>query len=226
MLRFLKLENPDIVFIIESRLKKEEFQHVKYKSGFNCCLSVDYRGKGKERDGCLILLWKENIQMNSISFFENHIRGSIADDMDSQSWFYIGIYGHPEEQNKRYTWILLQDLISSCGDRVLCVGDFNDIITDSEEVGGNCRIQSQLAIGRQTMDACGLMDMRFHGHPYTWKNGRKGDDNIQCHLDRAIATQHFLNRFSPTKVTHLSRFGSDHMTLRIELEADLGRNEK
>ncbi|XP_058768237.1 uncharacterized protein LOC131641969 [Vicia villosa] len=72
------------------------------------------------------------------------------------------------------------------------------------------------------MEDCGLTDLGFQGHPFTWSNGRKGKDNIQCRLDRAIASHSFLNRFSPIRVIHLPRYGSDHAALRIDLEADSG----
>lgn len=76
------------------------------------------------------------------------------------------------------------------------------------------------------MELCGLSDLGFQGHPYTWSNGRKGIDNIQFRLDRAQGSKNFLNRFSPTKVRHFPRFGSDHAVLRIDLEVDLGVNTR
>lgn len=65
------------------------------------------------------------------------------------------------------------------------------------------------------------MDIRSRGQMV-----EKGSDNIQCRLDRAMAMQYFLNRFYPTKVTHLSRFGSDHVVVRVELEVVLENNER
>lgn len=38
-----------MMFIMESRLKKEEVQSHKFKSRYKFCLSVDYRGVGRER---------------------------------------------------------------------------------------------------------------------------------------------------------------------------------
>lgn len=61
---------------------------------------------------------------------------------------------------------------------MICVGDFNDTIAESEKVGGNSRTQSQLDVGRKTLLACGLLDLGYHGHPFTWTNRRKGEENI------------------------------------------------
>lgn len=117
-------------------------------------------------------------------------------------------------------------MVSRGSDRVICFGDLNDILSEQEKVGGNNRSSSQLSLGRQAINICGLTDLGFQGHPFTWTKGRKGEANIQCSLDKAFSSQSYLNRFSPTKVSHLPRFGSDHDVLRIDLEADLGEGNK
>jgi hypothetical protein len=59
----------------------------------------------------------------------------------------------------------------------------------------------------------------FEGYQFTWSNGREGDENIQSRLDRALGNEGLINRFSPIKVCHLPRFGSDHAVVLINLEA-------
>lgn len=131
-----------------------------------------------------------------------------------------GIYGYPDENNKKKTWGLIRQISSLVNEKWLCLGDFNDIINGKEKKGGNIRSQNQLRIGRQTITNCGLQDMGFEGYPFTWTNGRDGENNIQCRLDRAMGTEAFLNRFSPTKVVHLSRYKSDHAAIMVLLEAN------
>lgn len=72
------------------------------------------------------------------------------------------------------------------------------------------------------MDLCGLTYLGYKGHTFTWTNGRHDSENIQCRLDRSLASNSFMNRFSPIKVSHMSCFGFDHATIRIELKVDLG----
>jgi hypothetical protein len=134
------------------------------------------------------------------------------------NWFMSCLYGFPEEHNKRKTWDLIQQISSQVGNKWLCLGDLNDILSLEEKVGGTVRSQTQMGIGRRVVEACGLQDMGFDGYPYTWTNGRQESENIQCRLDRALATEDFLNRFSPFKVVHLQRYGSDHAAILILLE--------
>jgi hypothetical protein len=66
----------------------------------------------------------------------------------------------------------------------------------------------------------------FEGYPFTWSNGREEGANVQCRLDRALANVEFIDRFSPIKVSHLPRFGSDHAAVLICLESPLSGNSR
>ncbi|KAK2435568.1 hypothetical protein QL285_020615 [Trifolium repens] len=204
---------------METKLKETEMERIKARSGFECGVVVPCRGQGKERAVGLALLWNNQVNFTLDSFSSNHIAGSVLDDVNDETWFFSGVYGFPEEQNKKKTWMLIHHLASKATSRWLCVGDLNDMLSGEDKKGGNSRTLSQLSLGRQTIDACGLLDMGFEGYPFTWTNGREGAENIQCRLDRALATQSFMNRFSPTRVAHLPRYGSDHAALLIVLEA-------
>ena len=49
---------------------------------------------------------------------------------------------------------------------------------------------------------------------------------VQCRLDRAIASDGFINMFSPIKVKYLQRFGSDYSAIKISLEEFANDNHK
>lgn len=115
----------------------------------------------------------------------------------------LGIYGFPEDHNKRNTWLLVRNLMQESSGKTILFGDFNDVLDAEEKSEGNSRSLSQLGWSRQTLDNCGLVDLGFEGYPFTWSNGRKEENNIQCRLDRAFATSTFINRFSQIKALHL-----------------------
>ncbi|MCI11577.1 hypothetical protein A2U01_0032678, partial [Trifolium medium] len=205
---------------METRLKSSEFDRIKYRCGFNSCLVVDCNGVGRERAGGLALMWNDESNISILSFSLNHICGSVADPNHNELWYLVACYGHPEEQHKKKTWDLIEHLVSQVGNKVICFGDFNDVVSAEDKSGGNPRTTSQLAIGRGVMSDCGLAEFGFEGYPFTWSNGREGEDNVQCRLDRAMGTEDFANRFSPIRVLHLPRYGSDHAAVLIHLEAD------
>ena len=226
LLRLIRLENPICVFLMETRLKSFEMEVIKQRCGFNSCLVVDCRGAGKERAGGLALLWRDPMKLTVSSYSLNHIGGHFIDGESDQYCHFSGIYGFVEEYNKKNTWKLIEELGSSIGNKWVCFGDLNDIISSNEKMGGNTRNPNQLMLGRNTLDNCRLIDLGFEGHPFTWTNKRELEENIQCRLDRAVATEEFISRFSPIRVLHLPRYGSDHAPILIDLESVFLRGRK
>lgn len=72
------------MFIMKCRVKADEVQSVRFKSGMDYCHNVDCSGNRRERAGGLIFLWKEKIQINIISYSLNHIGGSVIDECENQ----------------------------------------------------------------------------------------------------------------------------------------------
>lgn len=60
--------------------------------------------------------------------------------------------------------------------------------------------------------------MGFEGYPFTWSNARKYNDNIQCRIDRGVATTSSINRFSPIKVICISHHEYDLVAVWVDFE--------
>ncbi|GAU49944.1 hypothetical protein TSUD_408390 [Trifolium subterraneum] len=190
----------------KAQYEVDEMERIRNRCGFSSCILVACSGSGRDRAG-------------GLSCGRTRDRG---DD-----WFLSCIYGHPEENNKWRTWELIKQTHDQVGHKWLCIGDLNDMLQVDDKKGGLVRSQSQLGIGTQTVEACGLNDMGFEGYPFTWTNGRQRSKNVQCRLDKALGTKDFLNRFSPWKVSHLQRYGSDHAAILIQLEHhDCGKKKR
>lgn len=70
------------------------------------------------------------------------------------------------------------------------------------------------------MDACGLIDLGFKGHKFTWSNNRDGNVKICERLGRAIANGEWQFLFPRSCVTHLIRSSSDHSPIFLETNTD------
>ncbi|XP_058746609.1 uncharacterized protein LOC131619537 [Vicia villosa] len=189
--RLIKLENPSLVFLMETKLKLDEMQKVSSKLGYKFSQTVECRGSGY----CQL-------------------------EDEEGPWSFLGFYGFPDELRKRDSWLLLEGVFRELEGKFLAFGDFNDTVQESEKRGGNCRSSSQMAWGRQSLANCNLIDVGFWGYSFTWTNGRQGSDNIQCRLDRIIANNSFMDYLLLSKVVHHPRFGSDHVVLRIVVEKE------
>ena len=54
----------------------------------------------------------------------------------------------------------------------LIVGDFNEILFESEKKGGNSYDFSSIMGFCDAVDACGLKGMGYSGYKFTWSNKR------------------------------------------------------
>lgn len=92
----LAREDPDIVFLQETKVRTPFFDSNKFKLGFSNVFVVDCDGKSRG----LVLLGKDDIFLEVLNFSVNYIHGLVtigSNDMNrEEKCFPIGIYGHPE----------------------------------------------------------------------------------------------------------------------------------
>ena len=82
-----------------------------------------------------------------------------------------------------------------------CCGDFNEILSMNEKVGGAHHPQSQMEGVRQVVNSCYFQDLGYRGLDFTWSNMEEGSHRILLHLDKAFATSKWLGHFRDPKVT-------------------------
>ncbi|KAL8506330.1 hypothetical protein ACS0TY_017266 [Phlomoides rotata] len=63
----------------------------------------------------------------------------------------------------------------------LCVGDFNEILDDSEKLGGSLRNDNRMRDFPYSLETCGLVDLGFVGQKFTWSN--KQAEEISSFMD-------------------------------------------
>jgi exonuclease III len=87
----VKHKRPVMVFLMETKLKGEKMEPIRYKMGFPNMFVVDCFG----RSGEMTLLWGENINVEIQNFSQHHINGMIEDRFSGVPWKFTGFYGHP-----------------------------------------------------------------------------------------------------------------------------------
>ncbi|KAL0449473.1 UNVERIFIED_CONTAM: hypothetical protein Slati_1503700 [Sesamum latifolium] len=189
--------NPDLVFLMETKCKSHRIDSIKKMLDMHG-LAVDSVG----RSGGLALLWKKSVSVTIQSFSNRHIDASIQADTRSPISRFSGIYGDPETSNRKNTWELLTRLKAQSIRPWLCMGDFNEILEDSEKEGGNTRPTWQMRDFRHALDLNGLFDLGFNGDPFTWSNRQEFPNTIRERLDRACADDNWIKLFPNAQVTH------------------------
>ena len=81
--------------------------------------------------------------------------------------------------------------------------------------GGVPRPQRQMDGFREVVNICGFKDLGYSGLDFTWCNMQEGENRVYLRLDRALATNDWINHFNGTRVLHLVDSTSDHCALLI-----------
>ena len=68
---------------------------------------------------------------------------------------------------------------------------------------------------RSVVDSCNFKDLGYTGPDLTWCNMQEGDDRIYLRLDRALATQNWIEKYKEVRVHHIVDSISDHFTFLV-----------
>lgn len=94
-------------------------------------------------------------------------------------------------------------------------GDFNEILYESEKIGGSLRSLSQMSAFSEAINSCKLLELNCIGDQFTWCNRRQKDEIIFERFDRFLCNFEWQMTYPSTVVKHLKLFGSDHRLISI-----------
>jgi hypothetical protein len=128
-------------------------------------------------------------------------------------------------EKRKESWILLKFLRIFQPDTWLCVGDFNEILEESEKYGLRRTPQHQMRTFRKALESCKLEDLGYVGASFTWNNFRDGRDHTRERLDRALSNNAWRGLFPIHRVEVLPTCTSDHTPLLITFQRQSCRGE-
>ncbi|XP_042964718.1 uncharacterized protein LOC122298940 [Carya illinoinensis] len=214
-----KEKDPDLVFLMETKLSQARATKVARKARFERCVAVDAVG----RSGGLMLMWKQDVQLELINYSQRHINVLMKNDESNVNWVLTCFYGHPKTNKRREAWQLLQSFNpSDMGWGI--IGDFNEILSHDEKVGGRVRSENQMGLFREVVENCKLFDLGWEGNKYTWCNRHENETFTKERLDRGLANRRWLEAFPDAKVSTMMALCSDQRP--ILLEWSRGRGER
>lgn len=96
-------------------------------------------------------------------------------------------------------------------------GDLNEILWNHEKLGGSSRDSRLLEDFHECLEDCKLLDLGYHGNPFTWYRSWSNGTQIFERLDRFLGNEAFCELFKDIVVTHLDWTKSDHRLIVLEL---------
>ena len=158
--------DPKVVFLSETKKKIAGMKRVKVKLDFLNGFYVQREGKGRG----LAMFWRKEINLEIKSYSKHHIDVVITEEATSFKWWITGFYGHPETHRRKESWSFLNTLNQQYHLPWLCLGDFNEILSTEEKLGGAPRLQQQMDAFRNVVNKCRFKDMGYSRSKYTWCN--------------------------------------------------------
>lgn len=213
LLDFQKQEDPDVLFICETKMVERNIRRFKWLLGMHGMVARDCEG----RSGGIVLFWKKEVNIKLRNYSRYHIDVEIVEG-DGFRWRFTGIYGEPAVEKRDITWKLLRILNQQTSLPWLCMGDFNEILFSHEKKGGAPRSQAQMDKFRWAIEECGLRDLGFSGDKFTWRNNSWDSRKfVKERLDRALGSRSWCKRFPAYKIVNGDQRHSDHRPLLVML---------
>ncbi|KAK4259744.1 hypothetical protein QN277_006045 [Acacia crassicarpa] len=196
---------------METKINSERIKRLRVKFGFQRDLYVEPRGLS----GGLAVWWSASISL-TVLYKSRNIIHLVIDSTSSGLPNYISfVYGPPKEGERRIVWNILRSLASNVVGSWLAVGDFNDLLSQSEKEGGNPKAMQKIMNFQSLLSDYDLLDLELKGSMFTWCNKRSGA-LVREQLDRALGNVEFRNAFDHAIVFHVDPVGSDHHALVVD----------
>lgn len=123
-----KEKRPTLLFLMETKSRQHSLERIRVKLGFEGLFVVDPVG----RSGGLALLWKESGSLEIQNFTRRHINAVVQVLGRDMHWNLTCFYGHPISAKRFESWELLHHLKNFSTGAWMCMGDFNEILEQSE----------------------------------------------------------------------------------------------
>ena len=130
LLDLQKAEDPDILFLSETKLCEKEMHWLKGKLNLPNMIVVDSKG----RSGGLALFWRKGVNVQLRWKGRYHIDVDVVEE-NGGKWRFTSIYGESKSGEKENTWKLLSTLAVQHKGPWLCMGDFNEVLFAHEKEG-------------------------------------------------------------------------------------------
>ncbi|KAL9686603.1 hypothetical protein QQ045_030996 [Rhodiola kirilowii] len=213
--------SPQLVGLLEMKKRVSEWESLKWKLGLRNCFPVSCKG----RAGGLALLWDDSLDVQVVSFSQNHIDVVVKCQVDVRVTLF---YGDPVTGNRWRSWDLLRRIHDSFPVAIpwTVIGDFNEILCSSESQGPNSRPNWQMNNFRSVLDDCNLSDLGYVGYPFTFSNRRMGEAEVKVRLDRVVANAVWRQVFPSSVVSHMHLYTSDHQLIMLDTERKFVKRKK
>ncbi|XP_019094666.1 PREDICTED: uncharacterized protein LOC104757523 isoform X2 [Camelina sativa] len=208
-----KLHKPDILFLIETKNGYKYVDNIRQDLGFPYSFILPSDGLS----GGMAIFWNDTVQVDFLDQPTLNYTDMYISEPGSPIFCLTYVYGDPDQKQRNNMWDKMA-LWASMGmyrsKPRLVLGDFNDIKSNEEKLGGPQRSETSFKKFRRMLYISGLHELKTTGGKYTWL-GHRYSYEIQSCIDRAVASTEWQDVFPKAYVQLLDWIGSDHRPLLV-----------
>ncbi|KAG2295020.1 hypothetical protein Bca52824_041689 [Brassica carinata] len=117
-------------------------------------------------------------------------------------------------ERRQEVWDRLVEIGLRRNEPWLLAGDFNELMSNEDKLGGAVREESSFWDFRDMARSCKIRELRSSGNPLSW-GGWRELVWVQCRLDRCFGNDVWFNLFPRSSVEYGDMWGSDHRHMLI-----------
>ncbi|KAF3778018.1 hypothetical protein EJ110_NYTH44546 [Nymphaea thermarum] len=118
----------------------------------------------------------------------------------AQSFVAVGVYLHTDFRIRKDQFLSLCSALNQCNAPVICMGDFNAVLTSNEKTRRAPALQACLALSNFVQQSA-LHEVSCPDMKFTWTNNRVGHENIMSKIDRCYVSKKWVD--DPDNLVHL-----------------------
>ncbi|XP_033134315.1 uncharacterized protein LOC117127769 [Brassica rapa] len=199
---------PDFLFLMETKQKNSYMMGLQQSLGYDKMITVEPIGLS----GGLALMWKSTFDVAVLSCDNRIIDVKVS--FGSVSFYLTCVYGNHVRSKRQEVWTRLIDIGLVRDEAWLLTGDFNELMSNGEKLGGAIRDESTFWDFRNMAENCKIKELRFFGNSLSWA-GKRDNVWVQCRLDRSFGNDEWFSLFPRASSEYLDMWASDHRPLRI-----------
>lgn len=155
----VSLHKPSILFLSETLANEQHMRRLSQTLQFNNYFTVAKIG----RQGGLCLMWKDNLNIQIVFHPQNYIHTKVTPPPPNQPWYCTGIHDPPHPDTRKIFWQEFPTIFNNINPSIpwLLLGDYNDVLDQSEKKGGRQVTYAQTQPLLNLMDQMGFIDLGF-----------------------------------------------------------------
>ncbi|XP_075663267.1 uncharacterized protein LOC142632825 [Castanea sativa] len=167
--------------------------------------------------GGLLLGWMSTHKLH-IQYNSKHLIHADLIDNRGNPLSISFMYGHPILSKRERVWSDLKNIRNIAYRNWLCIGDFNQILTQNDKFGFKTRKIEGTELLKQTLFDLELCELEAKGQKFTWMNGHEDDTFVMERLDRAYATMDWFNAYPHYVLLNPAIIRSDHRSILLDFD--------